>query len=170
MIDLPPMALSVRQPWLWAIIHAGKDVENRTKYAITLGGMAKARRIALHASIGMTRAEYEEAREFMGTLGVACPRPDALVRGAIIGAATVTSIVKASESPWFFGPWALELAEVEGCDPVPCRGALGLFDWRRNQVKESQAPLPWMIGWPGKPSRPASPAPNCLLFDELAND
>ena len=23
-------ALSVRQPWAWAIIHAGKDVENRT--------------------------------------------------------------------------------------------------------------------------------------------
>ena len=35
----PSVALSVRQPWAWAIIHGGKDVENRTKYAITLGGM-----------------------------------------------------------------------------------------------------------------------------------
>lgn len=25
-----PRALSVRQPWAWAILHAGKDVENRS--------------------------------------------------------------------------------------------------------------------------------------------
>jgi hypothetical protein len=23
-------ALSIRQPWVWAIVHAGKDIENRT--------------------------------------------------------------------------------------------------------------------------------------------
>ena len=27
MTDLPELALSVRQPWAWAIIYAGKDIE-----------------------------------------------------------------------------------------------------------------------------------------------
>ncbi len=26
----PMLALSIRQPWAWAVIHAGKDVENRS--------------------------------------------------------------------------------------------------------------------------------------------
>ena len=29
MEGLPDIALSVRQPWTWGIIHAGKPVENR---------------------------------------------------------------------------------------------------------------------------------------------
>lgn len=28
--DLPPLALSIRQPWAWAILCAGKDIENRS--------------------------------------------------------------------------------------------------------------------------------------------
>lgn len=27
--DLHQVALSIRQPWAWAILHAGKDIENR---------------------------------------------------------------------------------------------------------------------------------------------
>jgi hypothetical protein len=34
MIDLPRLAISVRQPWAWAIIHGGKPLENRTAGAI----------------------------------------------------------------------------------------------------------------------------------------
>lgn len=29
-MDLPEFALSIRQPWAWAIVYAGKDIENRT--------------------------------------------------------------------------------------------------------------------------------------------
>ena len=59
------MALSVRQPWAWALIHGGKDVENRTEMAVRNGGMRAqvGKRIAVHASKGMTREEYESARE-----------------------------------------------------------------------------------------------------------
>lgn len=37
MADIPHLALSVRQPWAWAIIHAGKDIENRTWQAVNHG-------------------------------------------------------------------------------------------------------------------------------------
>lgn len=47
-------AITVRQPWAWAIIHAGKDIENRSWKTKTRG------RVAIHAASGMTHAEYEE--------------------------------------------------------------------------------------------------------------
>ena len=71
--DLPELALSVRQPWAWAIIRAGKGVENRTPFAIGKGQLARAvgKRIAIHAAKGMTRGEYESAADFMRQIGVA---------------------------------------------------------------------------------------------------
>ena len=33
----PTQAFSVRQPWAWAILHAGKDVENRSAAALHAG-------------------------------------------------------------------------------------------------------------------------------------
>ena len=49
---LPALALSVRQPWAWAIIHAGKDIENRS-WATKFRG-----RVLIHASKGMTQEEF----------------------------------------------------------------------------------------------------------------
>lgn len=60
---LPAKALSVRQPWAWAILHAGKDVENRSAAALRHMRIEPLSGIALHASKGMTRDEYEEAAE-----------------------------------------------------------------------------------------------------------
>ncbi|MGP1355774.1 hypothetical protein [Roseicyclus sp.] len=57
MTALPPIALSVRQPSAWAIIHGGKDVENRSLGAIRAGRMGPGR-IAIHAASGMKQAEY----------------------------------------------------------------------------------------------------------------
>jgi len=73
MTDLPELALSVRQPWAWAIIHAGKDIENRSWQAVN-HGLRQRGRIAIHAAKGMTNAEYSEAREFIDELGYTCPR------------------------------------------------------------------------------------------------
>lgn len=155
-MPLPDKALSVRQPWAWAIVFAGKDVENRSRPAVTRAGF-DARRIAVHASRGMTRAEYEDARGFMAGLGIDCPRPDALVRGAVIGAVTVTAVVGAHDSPWFFGPRGLVLADAVAVEPIPAAGALGYFDWRADGAIAE--PLPWMTAWPGAPrARPAQAA------------
>ena len=48
-------ALSIRQPWAWLILNAGKDIENRSWYTSVRG------RVLIHASKGMTLAEYEDA-------------------------------------------------------------------------------------------------------------
>lgn len=165
---LPSIALSVRQPWAWAILHGGKDVENRTARAVTLGGMRPGR-IAVHAARGMTRDEYEGAREFMARIGVDCPRPDQLVRGAIIGAVDVVDIVRRSASPWFFGPRALVLDHPAFLPrPVPAAGQLGYFRWHFGGAIE--APLPWMTAWPGgRGVRPAVAPAALPLFAEGAS-
>ncbi|MBI3445614.1 MAG: hypothetical protein HY055_09700 [Magnetospirillum sp.] len=123
---IPDLALSVRQPWAWGIVLGYKGVENRSTFAVTKAGF-DARPVAIHAAKGMTREEYEWAADFMASLGVECPRPDELVRGAIIGAADITAIVKDHDSPWFFGPRGLLLANQRQCPPIPATGALGYF-------------------------------------------
>lgn len=77
----------------------------------------------------MTQDEYAFARDFMADIGVACPPPADLVRGAIIGAVTVVEIVKSHWSPWWMGPCGLVLANPEACEPIPAVGALGYFRW-----------------------------------------
>lgn len=52
MSDLPTIALSVRQPWAWAIIYAGKDIENRSWQAVNRG-LKQRGRVAIHAAKGM---------------------------------------------------------------------------------------------------------------------
>jgi len=166
-VILPTIALSIRQPWAWAIVAGHKDVENRSMFAVT-GADFDARDVAIHAAKGMTMEEYEDAADFMAHLGVQCPRPDALVRGAIIGSATVTAVVRQSDSPWFFGPRGLLLSDAYDVKPVPSVGALGYFEWQPSG--ELSEPLPWMLAWPNecrrrrpKPSGPKLAA--TPLFD-----
>lgn len=129
-----PKALSIRQPWAWAIVHAGKDVENRG-WATRYRG-----RVLIHAAKGMTRAEYDEANLFIQSvlgpvdmawlsrwLGVTAA-PHRLDRGGIIGVAEIVDCVEVSRSPWFFGPYGFVLASVRPLTFTPCRGALGLFE------------------------------------------
>lgn len=142
-MDFPRLALAVRQPWAWAIIFGGKNIENRSPLAISKGSM-RVGRIAILASLGMTRDEYRSAAEFMRErCGVTCPPPADLVRGAIIGAVTVDRIVTSSPSPWWMGPRGLVLHEAAPCAPIPATGQLGYFEWQGNggQVCE---PALWM--------------------------
>jgi hypothetical protein len=73
-------------------------------------------------------------------------RAGALVRGAIIGSVNVVEIVTKSTSAWFFGPRGLYLRDPQPCDPLPCSGALGYFDWKESGAIEQ--PLKWMLPKP----------------------
>lgn len=139
---LPSVALSVRQPWAWAILHAGKDIENRSLGSIRAGRMGLGR-IALHAAQGLTRDEYHWGVLKLAERGVECPSPASLSRRAIVGMVTVTEIVTETSSPWFGGEAGLRLADPEDIDPIPAVGALGYFTWER--AGDLAPPLPWML-------------------------
>ncbi|MDO8982997.1 ASCH domain-containing protein [Cypionkella sp.] len=140
MSALPQLALSIRQPWAWAIINAGKDIENRSWPTKQRGP------ICIHAAKGMTKDEYSDANRFIQRnvgavdqvwlnrwLGVTAAE-FLLDRGGIIGTAEIVDCVEASDSPWFFGTYGFVLRNVQPVEFIPVKGALGFFDWRKQMV------------------------------------
>ena len=144
MTDVPPLALSVRQPWAWAIVAGHKVIENRSAASVRAGHM-DCRRIAIHAATGLKGDEFDWAVWRLDQHGVVCPRPDDLVRGAIIGAGDVVDFVTQSDSEWFGGQVGLVLENPEVCDPIPAVGALGYFAW--TEGGQTPKPRPWMRDW-----------------------
>jgi hypothetical protein len=134
-------ALSVRQPWAWAIASAGKDVENRTRPTKHRG------ELAIHASLSYDEMAAIPVPSALGlfmdavraeVVGAHVP---ALARGAVIA---VVEITGCHLSPDFGGtcgatrplcsPWAQRdqfhwlLANVRPlARPVSAKGALGLW-------------------------------------------
>jgi hypothetical protein len=119
--------LTVRQPWAWAIIHAGKDVENRVR---NVAGSYRGP-VAIHAA--RKGAEDEACVEVWGRW---CDTLDPDVRGAIIGVVDLVDVHKGYCdtddypicSEWAaFDQWHLEIANPRPlAEPIPYRGALGL--------------------------------------------
>lgn len=161
MTDLPKLALSVRQPWAWAIMYAGKDIENRSWQAVN-HGLRQRGRIALHASKGLSRLEADEFLNFYVDLEVEhklkLPRLPSwadLHRGGIIGSIEVVDVVSESDSPWFFGPRGLVLRDPQPCKFIPAIGMLGYFEWQPADASIVPQPARWMLPLP----EPATPKP-----------
>lgn len=121
----PVMALSIRQPWAWLIINAGKDIENRSWPTRFRG------RVLIHASKGMTRQEYEDAMNwivFQLPLDFHEPQMDELQRGGIIGETEIVDCVTRSTSPWFVGEYGFVMRNTKPLPFRACKGALGFFN------------------------------------------
>jgi hypothetical protein len=120
--------ISIRQPWAWLLMHSTKDLENRDWYSAHRGILA------IHAAKGMTMGEYCDAYDFVFSfdkfLASAIPRPKDLVRGAIIGTMVMRGCVTESDSPWFTGRYGFVLDTPQPCEPIPIKGALGLWEWK----------------------------------------
>ena len=124
-------ALSIRQPWAWMILHAGKDIENRTWPTNVRG------RVLVHAAKGMTHEEWDDAWEFSRDIKSMRELPVELLvplnavnigRGGIVGSVEIVDCVQSSASPWFCGPWGFVLRDPQPCQFIPMKGALGFFD------------------------------------------
>ncbi len=115
MID-PIPALSIRQPWAWAILAGHKPVENRTWSTRYRGPLI------IHAA----RMVDEEARAAFVAQG--WPLPSTLQTGGFVGIARLVDVVSHHESAFFTGPRAWVLADpVPFQKPIEGRGKLGLF-------------------------------------------
>lgn len=124
------IALSIRQPWAWLILHAGKDIENRD-WSTKFRG-----RFLIHAGKGMTHEEYAAAADFAAACGQCLPAADALPRGGIVGSATIVDCVTRSDSPWFVGEHGFVLRDPKPLQFVPWKGQLSFFDVPRDAVRE----------------------------------
>jgi hypothetical protein len=132
------IALSIRQPWAWLIVHGYKDIENRT-WATSYRGD-----FLVHAGKGMTHDEYDEACSVaFQILGIGfdlIPTFDDLPRGGIVGAAKIIECVKASESPWFFGDYGFVIKGAIEIPFMPYRGQLGFFEVEARAAIGKEAP------------------------------
>ena len=124
-------------------------------------------RICIHASKGITRKEYDDASEFMESIGISCPPAVSLMRGGIIGTVTVNDVVKDSDSPWFFGPRGLVLSDPEPCNFIPATGKLGYFKWRLDNTLAAPKTPRWML--PALHAGAARRETETLPLLELAN-
>lgn len=136
MIAIDMKVLSVRQPWAWCIIHAGKDVENRpwrTDYRGT---------VIIHAAKAFDSVGYNWLLHTMPDIRL--PSRDEFERGGIIGATKligcITPMARVVSPPelqpfhdsrWFhkrdFG-LVLSTAHAYTTPLIPCKGRLGLLD------------------------------------------
>lgn len=129
------MAISVRQPWAWLLIHGPKRLENRDwtegYLRIQTSQVKIGERIAIHAAKGMTRDEYAEAFDMLDCIDTKAQIPivtfDELKRGGIIGTMVFNGVVRQSRDPWFVGPLALRLDDPQPTEFRPCAGRLGFF-------------------------------------------
>jgi hypothetical protein len=114
-------AISIKQPWAWAILYAGKDVENRSWVLPT-----KYTNVPLWLHTGQT---YDiQGADFMSDrLGV--DPPNNLPLGAIVGNIQFKDCVQKSNSRWFFGPYGWVVDKVKPLpNPVTCKGQLKFWE------------------------------------------
>jgi hypothetical protein len=146
----PQFALSIRQPWAWLILNAGKLIENRTWPTYIRG------RVFIHAGKTMTKREYCETLDFAAPMlverRIQLPDFDALERGGILGSVEIVTVIEGEtlsdrhyvnpdelrngvgsealdwiRSPWYAGPFGFCLRDPLAVPFRPCNGALGFF-------------------------------------------
>lgn len=113
-------AISVIQPWSWAIVQGYKPVENRN-WSTNFRG-----EVLIHAGQKFDDEGYEFIKKMLRAHAI--PKKEDFFRGGIVGSAYITDCVKEMESEWFFGEWGFVIADARPCMPIICKGSLGFFE------------------------------------------
>lgn len=121
------LALSVQQPWAWAIMAGIKPVENRTWRTNYRG------ELVIQASLSVRRDQA--ARDQIATLGHVVP--EELPRGVLLGTVELVDCIPSAEALARFGAAWVDIVPGGWCwivrkprllrVPVPCKGKLNLF-------------------------------------------
>lgn len=124
-------AISIRAPWWWYILHAGKDIENRDWSTGYRG------RVLVHASKWWRKEEVpddafyanfcvQDVERRLGGIGLAALKQ---YGGCIVGSVEIVGCVTESPSKWFSGKFGFKLANPKRyATPIPVKGALGFFE------------------------------------------
>jgi len=144
--------LSIKHPWAWAIVHAGKRIENRDWYCDYRGP------VLIHASKlrlpktdkipGPFVADWRAMQAILDTLGVDKSKlPPVSYRslvaqsGGIVGIARIVDCIlpdgeavgskgqkhELADDPWYMGSYGFVLQDVQPIPFISYQGALGLW-------------------------------------------
>jgi hypothetical protein len=116
-------AISIRQPWAWAILHAGKDCENRTwgmpdHYINTPILIHASKRIDKEAVIHLLRLGFKV--------------PEKMEIGGIVGVTEFSMTGFCGSCKWAdfdndMHHWIIERERTKPLPFFPCPGRLGFF-------------------------------------------
>jgi hypothetical protein len=116
-------ALSIQQPWAWAIVVGGKDIENRDWYTNIRG------RILVHCG-----KQFDfGAVAFLEEMGLHVPSD--LPTGGIVGSIEIIDCVNKHDSKWFFGEYGFVLKNPVVLPFTSYRGQLGFFEITDGEFK-----------------------------------
>ena len=135
--------LTVRQPWAWAIIHGGKDVENRVRNIAGSYRGPVAIHVAQADADGAPESAWKAQADFYRERAMPIRQPVRFIpgffdRGMIIGVVDLTAAhitcpptydpERGLCSTWAQRDhWHLHLSNPRALsDPIPYKGALGL--------------------------------------------
>jgi len=139
-------ALTVRQPWAWAIAHGGKNVENRTWYTAYRGPFA------IHAALKDDVDGHRDHR-ILRAMGEAIEDADEdrfdYIYGALIAAVELVDVHSDLARSCDCGPWAdpyawhWVLADAWPLpEPIPATGRQGLWVPAPDLLAQIQAATP----------------------------
>ncbi len=118
-MEQPLKAITVRQPWAWAIVMGYKDVVNRRSRTERRGPLL------IHAAL-----DYDpKGFQFLWELGLHKKLPDDLALEAVVGEVVLADCRLRYRSEWAKpGQWQWVFASPrEFRRALPCTGAPGLF-------------------------------------------
>lgn len=113
-------ALSIKQPWAWAIINKGKDIENRTWNTKFRG--------AFYVHAGKTIDKSAPSWLLKEFYKANLDGRDSASMGGIVGYVELTDVVTESKSKWFQGPIGFKIKNPMPMVFVPMKGQLGFFE------------------------------------------
>ena len=140
-------ALTVNQPWAWAILQGGKRTENRTWPTSYRGPLL------IHAGKSTRWLDAEDPALWPARYGVELPPVGQMPLGFILGLVDLVDCRAVAElpaglkdHPFVEGPYCLILTNPRPFpEPVPYKGQLSIFeipDSVVTQAIQSLAPLP----------------------------
>jgi hypothetical protein len=120
------LALTVTQPWAWALAAGHKPFENRD----WLPWDGAADWLAIHAGLGIkSKRQFALDREWLAEAFDLHPTDEELVRGAVVAVCRISRVVDAAEndpinrSPWrSLQRYAWVIDGLVRIRPVPCKG------------------------------------------------
>jgi len=125
----PVWAISVRQPWAWAIAEGGKNIENRVWRSFVSGWAFL--HVAKFDTAGYWEAMKERILRTSPRLEMIYPHRNMLKRGGVIGAIKVSPSIhnsSQSDNPWaFLNEWGIPISEFRRLPFLPCKGQLRWF-------------------------------------------